>query len=162
MRTVLAFISILTTASLAGQAVPTPADDFDRFELFTRCQMLSIVVDVQGDEAGKINLTERRVRTMVESRLRAARLYNSVSHVHPALWVSIITLYDGSPAFATQVWLSKWVRDDTTGLERGAVTWQRLRLGTHGGDAGYVMQGLSERLDEFILDYLRVNEAWCS
>ena len=114
---------------------------------------------VQGDQADEIELTEERVRTMAESRLRAARLYDSREGV-PYLVVTILTLDDG-PAFVRQVHLVKWLRDDTTGLERGSSTWENLGYGTHGGDAGFIMQGLSEGLDGFILEYLRVNEDYC-
>ena len=49
-----------------------------------------------------------------------------------------------------------------SGLERGATTWERGEtLGQHGGDAGFIMQALSEDLDLFILEYLRVNEGYC-
>ena len=34
-------------------------------------------------------------------------------------------------------------------------------FGTHGGDADYIMQGLSENLDAFIGDYLRVTAEAC-
>ena len=137
----------------------TVSENVDRFKLFTRCQPLDIIVYVQGDEADEIDLTEERVRTMVESRLRAARLYASHESV-PYLAVDILTLDDG-PAFVRQIQLSKWNRDDRTGLEQGTFTWESLGFGTHGGDAGFIMQGLSEDVDRFILEYLRVNEGYC-
>ena len=137
----------------------TVSENIDRFLLFTRCQQLGISVSVQGDQADGIDLTEERVRTMAESRLRAARLYSSREGV-PFLVVTVLTLDDG-PAFVRQLQLLKWNRDDVTGLERGAVAWESLGFGTHGGDAGFVMQGLSEALDRFILEYLRVNEDFC-
>ena len=132
----------------------------DRFRLFTRCAPLGISVYVQGDEADEIELTEERVRTMAESRLRAARLYSSDEGL-PYLLLTILTLNDG-PAFVRKVQLSKWLRDDRmTGLEWGSYTWESLGFGTHGGDAGFIMQGLSEDLDKFVLEYLRVNENYC-
>jgi len=138
---------------------PTVSESYDRRRLLTGCQPLGISVDVQGDKADEIDLTEERVRTMVESRLRAARLYDS-QEVVPYLAVTILTLDDG-PAFVSWIQLSKWNRDDMTGLEGGSFTWENLRYGTHGGDAGFIMQGLSEILDGFVLDYLRVNEGYC-
>ena len=137
----------------------TVSENIERFELFTRCQPLGITLFVQGDQADEIDLTEERVRTMVESRLRAARLYASGDGV-PFLAVNILTLDDG-PAFVRHIRLLKWNRDDMTGLERGSVTWESLGFGTHGRDAGFIMQGLSEDLDRFILEYLRVNEGFC-
>lgn len=135
------------------------AGERDRFRLFTRCMPLGLIVEVQGEQADEIELTEERVRTMAESRLRAARLYSSRPGV-PHLRVTFLTLDDGR-AFVAQMQLSKWLRDDMTGLERGSYTWQSLGFGTHAGDAGFIMQGLSEDLDGFILEYLRVNEGYC-
>ena len=42
-----------------------------------------------------------------------------------------------------------------------AVTWMSGRVGTHGGNAGYFLSGVSEHMDEFLVDYLRVNEEAC-
>ena len=42
-----------------------------------------------------------------------------------------------------------------------ATTWDFGGAGTHGEDADFILQGLSEHLDGFILDYLRVNEDAC-
>ena len=137
----------------------TVSEDPDRFRLFTGCVPLGINVYMQGDQADEIELTEERVRTVAESRLRAARLYDSRDGV-PYLAVTILTLDDG-PAFVTRIQLAKWLRDDISGLERGSFMWERLFYGTHGGDAGFIMQGLSEDLDGFILEYLRVNEGYC-
>ena len=41
------------------------------------------------------------------------------------------------------------------------MTWDLGATGTHGGDAGYVLQTLSEFVDTFVVEYLRVNEAAC-
>lgn len=155
----LSLILVLALAApLAGQAVSL-LDDVDRFQFFTECAPVGSLVLVQGDQADEIGLTEERVRTMVESRLRAARLYRPTAGV-PFLLVRILTL-DNGPAYTYQLQLQKWLRDDITGVEKGGTTWEDLSIGTHGGDAGFIMQGLSEMLDHFILEYLRVNEAWC-
>ena len=42
-----------------------------------------------------------------------------------------------------------------------ATTWHIGAAGTHSGDARFILQGLSEALDRFILEYLRVNEDAC-
>ena len=151
--------NLLNAGRIRWGAVSAEGTHRDRFRLFTRCVPLGISVDVQGDEADEIEITEERVRTMAESRLRAARLYDSREGV-PFLAVTILTLDDG-PAFVSRIRLSKWLRDDRTGLEGGIFTWESLGYGRHGGDAGFIMQGLSEDLDGFILEYLRVNEGYC-
>ena len=52
------------------------------------------------------------------------------------------------------------VNEPVSGLRWIAGTWEHSSTGTS-SDAGYIIQGVSEHLDKFILDYLRVNEAWC-
>ena len=70
---------------------------------------------------------------------------------------------DDGPAFVIRLSFAKLVYDYyLSGLERGATTWESGEtLGQHGGDAGFIMQALSEDLDLFILEYLRVNEGYC-
>ena len=51
--------------------------------------------------------------------------------------------------------------DAISGETRYATTFESGGAGSHGGNAGFILQGLSEYLDGFILDYLRVNEAAC-
>lgn len=34
-------------------------------------------------------------------------------------------------------------------------------MGTHVGDPGFILQSLSEKLDKFLVEYLRVNEEDC-
>ncbi len=152
-------------APLAGQT-DSGASDKERFDLLTKCQPLLLAVSVTGDEASKIRLTRLRVRTMAESRLRAARIYNGLTEAGapvgaPALSVRVDTLDDGPPVVSFGVSLVKDLDDPVTGLRWGVHTWERSHYGVHGGDAGFVMQALSETLDRFILEYLRVNEAWC-
>ena len=42
-----------------------------------------------------------------------------------------------------------------------AATWDTTSYGTHGGNAGLILQFVSEHLDRFVLEYLRVNEVAC-
>ena len=52
---------------------------------------------------------------------------------------------------------------DPVSVEGGfATTWHRGSAGTHGGDAAYIVSNVSEHLDQFLTEYLRVNEAACS
>ena len=122
---------------------------------------------VLGGWAEEIGLTEERVRTMAENRLRAARLYTDdlvypdepthVSHVG----VYIETLEDG-PAFTQTLEFNKVVTEPLSGLTLFAETWERRILGTTSNDAALILlQVLSEGLDSFVLEYLRVNEEAC-
>ena len=55
----------------------------------------------------------------------------------------------------------KVLYDSVSDLSWAAKTWTGSTFGTHGGNAGHILQVLSEHLDEFILEYLRVNEEFC-
>ena len=131
-----------------------------RFQLFTECAAVFPLAFVQGDEAEEFGLTEERVRTMAESRLRVARLYGDGASTS-ALDVSIRTL-DGSVAFTISIRLAKVsLYDSASGVLGHAITWEQVAFGQHSRDASFILQNLSEMLDGFILEYLRVNEGYC-
>jgi len=113
--------------------------------------------------AEEIDLTVERVRTVVESRLRAARMYTASDTVFGLVQIGISTLNE-NPAFVSHVSFLKWL-EDPRGPRDGEAhlvsTWEQIHFGTYANDAGFVMQGVSELIDEFILDYLSANEAWC-
>ena len=64
-------------------------------------------------------------------------------------------------AYSLSVEYKKLVYDAVSGETAPATTWDAGSAGTHGGDAGFILQALSEYLDRFILAYLRVNEDTC-
>ena len=98
---------------------------------------------------------------MAESRLRAARLFTEdKSKANGAyLYVNIHVL---GPAFSVRLEYKKLLKDPVTTSKLSAITWQSGSLGTHAGNGGYVIQSLSEYLDSFIVEYLRVNEEACA
>ena len=152
--------SVLTAVVVAvgcrGEATGQEGFDRDRFELFTECAPVGLFVTVEGSQAEEMGLTEERVRTMAESRLRGARLYTSAP---PYFQVNIGTL-DNGPAYMMSAYLWKRLRD-MNGYEAVMPAWYRATFGTDSGDAGFLMQSLSEMLDRFIAEYLRVNEDHC-
>lgn len=130
--------------------------DTERFGLFAACRPMAVVVGDLSTDASEIGLTEGSIQTAAESRLRAARLYQSESPIN-ALLVEISVV--GS-AFNIDVDFVKWVRDahGKIGIAR---TWGTETTGTHGRSGNYIMSALSQDLDKFILKYLQVNEAEC-
>ena len=128
-----------------------------RFKLFNRCAPLGLIVNDLSDDAEAIDLTMGRVRTMAESRLRAARLYDETSaYAYLRVYIAV-----RGEAVYLEVSLEKILHDSVSDWYEFAMTWRVVSLGTHGGDAGFVLQHLSESLDESILEYLRVNDAAC-
>ena len=96
---------------------------------------------------------------MAESRLRAARLWTNQFSVFLSIGVAVFR-----GAYAYKVTFTKWAYDSSGGRHL-ATTWELPSatwpaIGTHGGNADFIMQILSEELDAFILEYLRVNTGW--
>ena len=119
---------------------------------------MKLLVEEYKDDAdwADIGLTMDRLQTMAESRLRAARLYDATAV--PYLYVNVNVVSSG---YSLRVEYNKLVYDGVSGETNYATTWTIGSTGTHGGDAGFLLQNLSEQLDRFILEYLRVNEDAC-
>lgn len=131
------------------------------FALFNWCQPMKIVVENLGDEATRLRLTKDRLRSAAESRLRAANLHEEGgddgdgSYLYVRVGVS-------RRAFVLDLQYRKLVTDLASEQMFAAPTWDEQVFGTHGGDVLTVTALLSELLDDFMADYLRVNEIACS
>ena len=139
----------------------------ERFQLYTGCSPLELSVFVAGDDAKAIGLTRDRLQAAAESRLRSARLHMSSetipSTVTDLFWIpslSVSARVAGS-ALVVLVELRKTLGDPATGVEGKAGTWRSGKFGTHGKDAGDIVQLVAEELDRFLVEYLRVNEKDC-
>ena len=153
----LLFTLALALAVLPGHAT-AQSQAVERFQLFNECGPMILVVQDYGDDAdwADMGLTVDRLQTMAESRLRAARLYDATAL--PYLYVNVLVV---GVAYSLGVDYNKMVYDAVSGETNYATTWNIGGTGKHGGDAGFILQGLSENLDRFILEYLRVNEDAC-
>ena len=109
-----------------------------------------------GPDAAEIGLTEASIQAAVESRLRSARLYESDGE--PILSVRVTV---SGRAFRADLHYNKLLMDPASALGYPATTWEKGGIGTHGGDAAYILSGISGYMDEFLVEYLRVNEAAC-
>lgn len=56
----------------------------------------------------------------------------------------------------------KKVEDKYSGLKFSTITWVKGLTGAHGGNASYILSGLSELMDIFLVEYLKVNEEYCN
>ena len=135
---------------------PDIQTQIDCFKLFSECRPMGLTIDV-GNDATEIGLTDERVKTIAESRLRAARLYGSSAWA-TYLYVNVNVV---GRAFSSSVGYRKWLKDVEFDLGGVAETWNTSLAGTHGGDAGYILQSVSEQMDRFVAEYLRVNESAC-
>jgi len=166
------FAMTTLTALLAVTPLPARAQEDDarerreRFQLFTNCARVVPEVDIQLDEDPDIEgLTEERLRRAINSRLRAARLYESPDAAlrRTTDWTVLETYVQiVGRAFHVNIQHRKVLRDPPTSHLGIATTWERNTLGMHGGDGEYVVGVVARHLDEFLDDYLRVNESACA
>ena len=156
------FAASLICALALSFSVPCAVGDtfeerIKRFELFNTCSPMGLfVVDLESS-AKKIGLTKEAVQATVESRLRSARLYAS-EEFKSHLFVEVLVIRN---AFSITLRYNKVVYEPVSGESLAAITWIKGGTGVHGDDAGYILSHLSQYMDRFILEYLRVNEDAC-
>ena len=130
----------------------------DRFKLFTHCAAVKLVIDMSSRDT-KISLTKESVQTAVESRLRSARIYTSEAPDYFFFYVNIAVVGN---AFGVDVKLHKKVFDSASQNWAYAPTWWTGSTGVHGNqNANFILSSLSQQVDEFLVEYLRVNEEAC-
>ena len=150
----LVLIAVATASQVA--AAQTEVTALERFQLFNNCEPMFLVVENLDSGELEIGLTEQRLQAAAESRLRGARLYTSTRG--PYLYVNINTF---SVAFSVKLEYNKLLFDAASGSAYPATTWEVGSTGTHGRNAEYIVSVLSGLLDQFLTEYLRVNEAAC-
>ena len=118
-----------------------------------------IMIEIQ-DKASKIGLTEERVRTRCESRLRQAGLQPVVSKDLKDLFDRlVIRIHVISNAFAVDTRFNRAILFEVEGTPYSMVapTWYHSGTGTHSGNPEYIIQVLDQTLDLFLTDYLKAN-----
>ena len=133
----------------AGQEV-------DRFELFADCEPMDLLIENLPEDAAEIGLTEDSIRAAAESRLRSARLYSEASSQYLYINVNVV-----GAAYSARLQYEKFVFDPLSGFSSMATTWNNGSTGTYGRDSGFILSDVSQHLDRFLVEFLRVNEAAC-
>lgn len=129
-----------------------------RFELFSNCEPISILVEGLSREALNIGLTKESVQNAVESRLRSARIYSSNPTLHSSLYISVNV---SNRSFSIALEFNKRVFDLFTKTYGTAITWSDGGIGTHGNRVGGILSSLSQLMDDFLVDFLRINDEAC-
>ena len=152
-------VAVLALVSAtAGAQPPDPDADaqHERFELFTGCAPLNLIVEPDPDRPD----FTAAVTAAAESRLRAARLFTESPVGTPWLQVHVNRLgTDNRGPFGLDVNLLKMVHDVVADRIHHAQTWHAGAVGTGGDD--YIINTLSQHFDQFLAAYLRVNEDAC-
>ena len=152
-------LAVLAAAAVA-QSEPDPSL-YDR--LYTGCAPVSVSVSL-NDETQSLGVADKKeLETLSESRLRAARLFAPQSG--RGLFVAVDAVDgDGANAYYLRIsFFQLMVNPVTEGTVR-VPAWDRGFVGWFGdlADPSERLQGrASYFLDEFIRDYLRVNEDAC-
>ena len=155
---VCAALAILTLSISAQGAVGQTVDDnVAKFRLFANCGAMDYSVGSLSSHAAKMGLTEEAVRAPIESRLRSARLYDSSARPYLHAIVHVL-----EKTFSTTLQYNKIVYDEYSDLSYYAITWKLGGIGTHSGDETYILNILSQNMDRFLVEYLRVNEEACA
>lgn len=163
LAAVLVTVAAGTASAQLSDEARTELDAFEarrsRFGLFNECSPVLLITSLVGDEPDVEaidGLTQDRLQMLAEVRLRAARLYHT--RAGPYLFVRVQV---SERLFSTKASFHKILLDEMTGLRLLTESWHSEKAGTHGRDADYILQAVSDDLDAFILQYLRVNEAAC-
>ena len=177
MRRIIALL--FATLSLV---VPVSADNLgnasDRFNLWNRCEPMPLHILVSED-AIEIGVTEKIVTIAVRSRLRAARLYlpepepwdweknpqmplaelmRNLEHMISGLQVEILV---AGSVFVLKLEYHKAVTDEASDVRGFVATWTDGTFGKHGRDSDFILASLSQKMNVFIDEYLRVNASAC-
>lgn len=160
MKRISLILLILFCATAPEAQAESSQDTHKRFELFTGCAPIGLVVEeIKGEYSKKIKLTRKEVINSVESRLRASRIFKETSFYY--LYVNVNMSVGNS--FNISLRFNKPVRDYYfPELSGRASSWQVAGTGAHGGDANFILSGISKYTDEFLVEYFRVNEEACN
>ena len=158
MRIFIVSLGLVLLAAISRAEVPDHLGPRDAFELWTNCEPVSLFVWLNKNDATYLDLTEEALEIAVRSRLRSARVFMvGGTLVHLEVSVHVV-----SNAFHIDVTLSKRLKDWIfSGITRHGITWQANSTGTHGNNANFILQSVSQHIDKFLDEYLRVNADAC-
>ena len=153
---IIAAMLIGTSAS----AIDT-VSSLDRLDLWTGCEKIYVAVDLDANAARIVRSKE--IHSAVLSRLRAARLFpiDTIMRSSP-IYVNVVVLNE---LFSISIDFEKDLQDDVAGwpgIPKLEFTWRIITNGIHGEDPNHILSSVSRLTDQFIDEYLRLNEDACS
>ena len=132
----------------------------DLFRLCPPEERMDLFIDELGEHATKGGLTEAQIRNTAESRLRAAGLYDP--DAVPFLYVNVNagspkTGSSHFPFFSIRVEYRRALYDLRLPWLDFAATWFTDSVGQ--GDNSFILSNLTQHLDQFLVEYLRVRDS---
>ena len=139
-----------------------------RFKLFNECKPMRVLVGLQlADNEAIPNLTKEAIQAAVESRLRAARLFDDGASSRVFTYVQLLRQIVGGRhsgwVYRIDFEMDKTVWDLISKEQEMVSTWTVGSLGTAPTNqaADAILGTVRGYMDQFLAEYLRVNEKAC-
>lgn len=129
------------------------------YKLLKGIEKVNVVVGELTEDAKKIGLTEERIQTVTELRLRkeGIEVIEILESTSPGICLYISIGVVGG-AFSVSLGLNEAVYlERMPEVETIAATWHRGLTGTHGNSSDYIVTALSALIDQFLNDYYKAN-----
>ncbi len=158
-RTLVMILALTLPGAALGQSTES---NVTSFQLYNGCQPFQLLVEYDlyeenSDEHNQaIDLTKQAIQNLAESRLRAARLHTkTASPQYLDIDIRVVGI-----SFHISLSFMKVVYDTASDSRGYASTWGAGYIGI-ANNSGFILSNLSERMDLFLVEYLRVNEDAC-
>ena len=137
------------------QLFPLLSDQLEAYEWWADCAPIGLSINLEQSENSPAIISESTVRNAVESRLRAARLMDVRSLTY--LSIDIRTVGNG---FSIVGQLNKPMFDLASEFSFNASAFAYIITGVY-SESDYLLNALAELMDDFLNNYLRINEPAC-
>ena len=166
-KVIAAYLVLFGISTASAQQTESFFDELTRYlrerTLQAECTSMGLLVNIQEKEPGDLGLTgDGAVAKMLESRLRAARLFTETPFSEKSHQELRVIITGVSIVFNVRLYLTRVV--DDTGFGSGGLVsiWGLSSTGVHGGGGRSVLMAVSELVDDFVGSYLRANEKACA
>ena len=152
---------VLVVTCVAGLALPAlaQAPQFGTGLEVADYKTVGYLVEGLSNDEAEMGLNENRLQTRVELRLRQAGLVPALAQTGQLPYLSLeVTVH--SQAFAIRLRFMRLVSFSDSGRDyyKNAAVWSTGATGIHAGDPEYIVGSVDQRLDEFLNEYLKVNQ----
>ena len=162
-------VALLATIIAASPVSGAKISDIDRFRLWNACRPMGLQVDGRSEPANVIGPIKNDILVSARTRLRAADLHTELFGQAAGAYLHVMVEVVGNDvardvvraAVHVQVSYAKLMTDPGTMLEYFLPSWQTGTVGTYGRGPMAVHRRVAGIIDDFIDEYLRVNEAAC-
>ena len=117
-----------------------------------------VLIEILGRSEAKIGLTEKRLRTVTELRLRreGMKVVTEVTRKTPFIYVNFRVI---GQAYHVTLEIHEWVELERIPITHGtiATTWNKAFYGGHERDPERIVSGLDQLFDAFFNDYYKAN-----